>query len=613
MRTINLRTTGGKIIIWSGIIIMLLLLMCNSIQVKAETPFEDFPETYRMGLQILQKDHPNWKFVPVQTGLDWNTAVLNEVYTNGDKSKPLNRKSAIGKGSQDSFKYKDANGNYSLLDNSGNWFLASEEGTGFYMNPVNYLDDRHIFAFEELSYNPESHTLEGVEGVIRNSWMNNRPLEDGSSGNFNYSNVILQAGIDSGVSPYHLASRIIQEQGSNGTGALISGDVGQYSKYGVNYSVYNYYNINASGVTKDAIISSGLQYAVNQNWTNRFAAIQGGAIFIGKNYINRGQDTLYLQKFDVDNSDGSIYRHQYMQNIQAPYTESEGVYKAYLATGAIDGNFVFKIPVYNNMPNEKPSVDEDKARSFVTRLYNVCLDREPDTEGLNGWTEILSSGRMTGSQVAYSFIFSDEFKSKNYCNECFLKQLYKAFMGREYDDGGLKYWMEQLQGGMSREAVFYGFAFSDEFVALCLEYNIEPGEAGSLPEYGTIPTGNCAGCGKKDGVTEFVERMYSVCLDREPDPDGLAYHCGTLRNHSCSGRQVASNFVFSDEFKGKGYSDEEFVEYLYRVFMGREFDEGGKTYWVGALQNGETKESVFERFGACDEFVDICNGYGIAN
>ena len=37
-----------------------------------------FPESYCNSLLALHQKYPNWQFVPVQTGLDWNTVVANE-------------------------------------------------------------------------------------------------------------------------------------------------------------------------------------------------------------------------------------------------------------------------------------------------------------------------------------------------------------------------------------------------------------------------------------------------------------------------------------------------------------------------------------------------------
>lgn len=76
----------------------------------------------------------------------------------------------------------------------------------------------------------------------------------------------------------------------------------------------------------------------------------GGAKIIGNQYILWGQDTLYLEKFNVTNGKYANYTHQYMQNIEAPYYEASNIYKAYQKAGVLERRFVFKIPVYENMP-----------------------------------------------------------------------------------------------------------------------------------------------------------------------------------------------------------------------------------------------------------------------
>ena len=112
---------------------------------------------------------------------------------------------------------------------------------------------------------------------------------------------------------------------------------------------------------------------------------------------------------------------------------------------------------------------------FVTRLYQVCLDRTPDAAGKADWMGQLQSGKITGSQAAYGFIFSSEFKSKNYCNEHYVKQLYRAFMGREYDEAGLNNWVNKLNGGATKGQVFDGFVYSQEFQKICAGSGIDVG------------------------------------------------------------------------------------------------------------------------------------------
>lgn len=269
-------------------------------------------------------------------------------------------------------------------------------------------------------------------------------------------------------------------------------------------------------------------------------------------------------------------------------------------------NLTFVGDYYNAPKNTVKSV-----REFVARLYNVCLDREPDTEGSNYWTNALVSKTVDGSRIARGFVFSREFKNHNYCNSCYVEHLYKAFMGRDSDPEGKAYWIKQLESGKSREVVFNGFALSREFSNICKDYGIELGSGIDAPDYGTIPTGRCSSCNEEDGVTIFVRRMYSVCLDRTPDEEGLNYWCSLLWNQSRSGSEVARGFVFSKEFQGKNLSDEEYVEYLYKIFFDRASDEEGKQYWMGKIRSGYSRQEVFDGFTGSKEFANLCDKCGI--
>ncbi len=94
-----------------------------------------------------------------------------------------------------------------------------------------------------------------------------------------------------------------------------------------------------------------MNYAKNHNWEGAYYSILGGAEVISANYIRKGQDTLYLQKFNVSpTASNPVYTHQYMQNISAPTTEALSIKKLYESAGALENTFVFKIPVYENMP-----------------------------------------------------------------------------------------------------------------------------------------------------------------------------------------------------------------------------------------------------------------------
>lgn len=285
---------------------------------------EQFPESYRPALQALKQKHPNWTFVRQNTGLDFQTAVNNELQ--GGKS----------------LVYKSYGDYCKEGQHSPNWYFASEDVLKLYMDPRNSLHENAIFQFEQLTYNESYHTEAAVETFLKNTFMNSNspaPKTD-----MTFSHIFWAIGAEQQVSPFHLAARVYQEQGQ-GTSPLISGNYPGYEGY------YNYFNISASGSTNEQVITNGLNYARNNGWDNAYASILGGANVISANYIKKGQDTLYLQKFNVSTTASNpVYTHQYMQNIAAPTSEALSMKKLYESAGALENTFVFKIPVYENMP-----------------------------------------------------------------------------------------------------------------------------------------------------------------------------------------------------------------------------------------------------------------------
>ncbi len=119
---------------------------------------------------------------------------------------------------------------------------------------------------------------------------------------------------------------------------------------------------------------------------------------------------------------------------------------------------------------------------------------------------------------------------------------------------------------------------------------------------------------EEDPITKFVTRLYDVTLGREPDDAGLADWSSKLRNKKMTGISVAFGFIFSPEFQGLELSNEDYVECMYRAFMGRKSDAAGKADWVRVLEENTRaagREKVFLGFANSKEFDKICAEYGI--
>lgn len=246
----------------------------------------------------------------------------------------------------------------------------------------------------------------------------------------------------------------------------------------------------------------------------------------------------------------------------------------------------------------------DSLNAFADRLYSLVLGREADEAGRTGWVNDLKSKKKTGTDVCFGFFFSPEMNARAVPNEEFVRIAYRVMMDREADDDGLAYWVERLDGGMSRQFVLAGFTNSDEFSAICSRYSIERGKYES-----TEPRD------KNFGVTAFAARCYTKALGRNFDVDGLNDWCSRILNSPdmrAVALDMASNgFFHSVEFTNKNTSNDEYVDILYRTFLGREADPAGKADWVGKLNAGVSRDEVMAGFSGSVEFDGIMKYYGL--
>ena len=109
----------------------------------------------------------------------------------------------------------------------------------------------------------------------------------------------------------------------------------------------------------------------------------------------------------------------------------------------------------------------------------------------------------------------------------------------------------------------------------------------------------------------FVTRLYQLVLGRMPDSEGRDYYINLLNTGKRTGAEVAAGFVGSKEYINRNVSDSEFMDILYRTFMGRGPDTEGKQYWLSLLKNGMSRLFVADRFCASTEFQAICHECGI--
>ena len=308
---------------------------------------QGFPESYKSQLRILHDKYPHWVFEAQQTKLNWDDVIKAEsaVGVNTvENTRPASWKS-MQTGAYD-WEKED----WIEID-SGGWVAASAEIIAYCMDPRNFLDETNIFQFIKQSYKASALNASqlaqkkaDLTSMVKNTYL------DGNCEGKSYVDLIMEVAAGTGVCPLNLASMMLHEQGRDGSGGGISGTNDKFPGY------YNYFSIGAYKTSTLTAVQRGLWYAKGfdsnetsyyRPWNTRTAAVWGGASYYGKNYVNEGQDTLYLKKFNVQGSD--IYKHQYMTNVQGAIGEGKKVASAYDANARAT-TLIFKIPVYDNMP-----------------------------------------------------------------------------------------------------------------------------------------------------------------------------------------------------------------------------------------------------------------------
>lgn len=403
---------------------------------------DGFYKSYLPFLSELHTKYPNWLFEPINTGLKFSDVIDNE---------DIGSKSLIWYSSPEGYRstevgtYDYATDQFFRDKKETNWYRANRDTIAYYLDPRNFLNDKRIWQFERLNYSSSYHTKNIILNMLGSSFMPNlyetyinsvkaeeNPSvviseivnenlanmkdEDINIVSSDYANAFLKAAMKNDISPVQMISRMIQEVGLSG-GTATNGK--EWTHRGITASgYYNFFNIGASGSTTPALDGlvcayggiNGTDTSYFKPWDSPYKAIIGGAMFLSNGYLSRGQYTSYFQKWDVSPTSTTIYSHQYMQNIAAPYSEASKSYNAYNDAGILNSSFVFAIPIYNDMDSKPYSlpnsgnpnnwlkyikIDGVNLEGFDNEVTEYTISIPSNKTSLNITTETINSNAQT--------------------------------------------------------------------------------------------------------------------------------------------------------------------------------------------------------------------------
>lgn len=245
----------------------------------------------------------------------------------------------------------------------------------------------------------------------------------------------------------------------------------------------------------------------------------------------------------------------------------------------------------------------DGIQGFVNRLYEVTLGRKADPEGFQHWCSQLASGDTDGATIAKGFLGSQEFLDKKTDDKTYLTYLYRIFFDREPDAEGFQVWLEKMSKRTTREVILAGFIHSVEWANVCVQYGIVSGGDASATVVPPVSTGIqtfvnslYADCLGRTADAAGFEQWCSDLAAMRITGKKAAY--GFFFSPEFSNRASKMSSV-------------ELVSVYYKVFLDRVPDADGLAYWVRLIEWGAGYSDLFAGFSDSAEFKQKCVSYGI--
>jgi hypothetical protein len=198
--------------------------------------------------------------------------------------------------------------------------------------------------------------------------------------------------------------------------------------------------------------------------------------------------------------------------------------------------------------------------AFVQRQFVDLTAKAPSSAQLTNWIGLLNGGSKTKGDLIEGLRRGPD----NTTNVDPTARLYRAFLGRTPDAGGLKFWVNRHRtGGWTLTRIADYFASSSEFIR----------------KYGALTN------------RQFVTRIYTDVLGRTADTAGVNYWTAKLDTKVKTRGQVMVGFSESSEYKRKqAENTDAAVAYIY--LLGRAPTAGEVTDWVTRQKAGTSQSAL---------------------
>lgn len=256
---------------------------------------------------------------------------------------------------------------------------------------------------------------------------------------------------------------------------------------------------------------------------------------------------------------------------------------------------VLLVFVFSTVAVSAQTQNREKVTSFVTRLYENFLGREPEQAGLDAWVDALITGRGTAAKVVYGFVYSPEFQSNPLTHEDYVTAMYETVFGRTPDEAGLKAWVSVLDKGCTRKKVLEGFLNSREMENQSIEMGVVAGKYRS----DDVLDNNTS-------LTFFINRFYEYALGRKASEAEMRGWVQALADEKIDGVRLAVEFLTSSEYRSNKKTVDQHMETIVRTLMDRDVNDADKEYCESMYLDNFRNHCITSA-----DYAALCASYGV--
>lgn len=270
--------------------------------------------------------------------------------------------------------------------------------------------------------------------------------------------------------------------------------------------------------------------------------------------------------------------------------------------GALNAGLKVGVYIFSQAITQAEAVAEANYVMSLASGYNVTLPIAIDYEyGANHTGRLAEAGLDIDTKTAICNAFCSTIANAGYTPMIYAnKSMLQSDIRGEVLDDYYKIWLANYTTETSYSGDYYAWQYSSK--------GIISGISGYV---------DCNFFYEKTHLYDlsasqnYVQTLYRVLLEREGSQDEVDAHAYEIAKGNASTADIALTFIGSEEYVNKGYSDDTYVQKMFKALLQRDAGASEIEYWTSRVHNGVSWRYVLGQIVGSGEYESICKASGL--